>query len=190
MKIPLEISARHVHLCAADLEILFGAGYALTFVRALSQPGEFLSGERVRLVGPKAAMDSVAILGPLRPRSQAEVTLTDCMRLGVLAPVRESGDVSGSAPIVLEGPAGNVSLQEGLIVAKRHIHMTPPDARAFGVCDKQIVRVEVPGSRSLCFGDVVVRVRDTFALAMHIDTDEANAAGVGRNDALLVDIVR
>lgn len=178
MKILVEVSARHVHLTAADFETLFGEGAYLTFRKALSQPGEFLSHERVDVVGPKRTIENVAILGPMRPRSQVEMSMTDLKTLGASAPVRESGDVAGSAPIALVGPKGRVALSEGLIVAKRHIHMTPADAEAAGVLDKQVVSVRVPGSRPLVFGGVVVRVRGTFALAFHIDTDEGNAAGV------------
>lgn len=178
MKVLVEVSARHAHLTAADFEVLFGAGAALTFRKALSQPGEFLSHERVDVVGPKRTIPNVAILGPLRPRSQVEMSMTDLKTLGASAPVRESGDVAGSAPVTLVGPKGQVTLSEGLIVAKRHVHMTPADAAQAGVRDKQVVSVRVAGNRPLVFGDVVVRVRDTFALAFHIDTDEGNAAGV------------
>ncbi len=182
MKVLVEVSARHVHLTEADFEALFGKDAALTFRKALSQPGEFLSHERVDVVGPKRTVANVAILGPLRPRAQVEMSMTDLKTLGASAPVRESGDVAGSAPITLVGPMGQVALSEGLIVAKRHIHMTPADAAQAGVRDRQIVAVRVAGSRPLVFGDVVVRVRDTFALAFHIDTDEGNAAGVETPD--------
>jgi putative phosphotransacetylase len=178
MKVLVEVSARHLHLTEADFKALFGEGAALTFRKALSQPGEFLSFERVDVIGPKRTIGNVAVLGPLRAKSQVEMSMTDLKTLGASAPVRESGDVAGSAPIELIGPKGKVVLSEGLIVAKRHVHMTPADAAAAGVSDKQIVSVRVPGTRPLVFGDVVVRVRDTFALALHIDTDEGNAAGV------------
>lgn len=182
MKVLVEVSARHVHLTADDLAALFGADARLTFRKALSQPGEFLSHERVDVVGPKRTICNVAILGPLRAKSQVEMAMTDLRTLGAAAPVRESGDVAGSAPVTLIGPAGNVELAQGLMVAKRHIHMTPEDAGEAGVRDRQIVSVRVDGARPLVFGDVVVRVRDTFALAFHIDTDEGNAAGVDVSD--------
>lgn len=176
----VEVSARHVHLSAEDVEILFGKGHELTYVRDLSQPGQFVCEERVDIVGPKRTLSNVVILGPIRPASQAEVALTDCFTLGTVAPVRESGDLDGTPGIILRGPAGEVALQQGIIVAKRHIHMTPADAEAFGVQDKQIVEVRVDTVRPLTFGDVVVRVSPKFALAMHVDTDEANAASIPR----------
>ena len=176
----VEVSARHVHLTQEDVEALFGKGHELTYVRDLSQPGQFVCEERVDIVGPKRTLSNVVILGPIRPASQVEVALTDCFTLGTVAPVRESGDLSGTPGITLRGPAGEVTLKEGVIVAKRHIHMTPADAEAFGVQDKQIVEVRVDTGRPLTFGDVVVRVSPKFALAMHVDTDEANAASIPR----------
>ncbi len=175
---PVEVSARHVHLCTADVEALFGPGHRLTCKRALSQPGQFLAEERVELVGPKKNIQAVAVLGSERPVSQVEISLTDSRAIGIATPVRESGDIGGTPGIILRGPMGEVALPQGLIAAKRHIHMTPEDAARFGVADKQIVRVAIETQRSLVFGDVVVRVHQGFALAMHIDTDEANAAGV------------
>lgn len=183
MKVLVEVSARHVHLTEADFETLFGKGAELTFRKALSQPGEFLSHERVAVVGPKRTLANVAILGPFRANSQVELSMTDCMSIGQKAPIRESGDVEGSAPVKLIGPAGELTLDKGLMVAKRHIHMTPEDAEAAGVENKQIVTVSIQTEgRSVCFGDVVVRVSPKYALAMHVDTDEANAAGIDRND--------
>ena len=176
-KFLVETSARHVHLSAADIETLFGKGYTLTHKKDLSQPGQFACEERVTLVGPKKPIANVIILGPARPATQVELSFTDARTLGVSAPVRESGDVAGSAPCKLVGPAGEVEIAEGVIVAKRHIHMTPADAEKFQVADKEIVSVKLDsGDRSTVFGDVVVRVNPNFALAMHIDTDEANAA--------------
>jgi putative phosphotransacetylase len=180
-KFLVEVSARHVHLCKADVEKLFGPGARLTFKRDLSQPGQFLSEERVDVVGPKNTFKNVAILGPERPSSQVEISLTDSFTLGVAAPVRESGDTTGTPGVMLRGPNGEVELSAGVIVAKRHIHMTPEDAEALGVADKQIVEVRTLSDRTLIFGDVVVRVSPSFKLAMHVDTDEANAALVGRN---------
>ena len=172
----VETSARHVHLTEEHIEILFGKGHALTHKKDLSQPGQFACEERVTVVGPKKSIANVIVLGPARPASQVEVSLTDARTLGVEAPVRESGDVAGSGACKLVGPAGEVELTEGVIAAKRHIHLTPADAEGFGVTDKQIVSVKVESAdRSLIFGDVVVRVSPKFAAAMHIDTDEANA---------------
>lgn len=176
-KILIETSARHVHLTQEHIDILFGKGHELTVKKMLSQPGQYACEERVNVVGPKKTIPNVSILGPARSASQVEVSLTDARTLGVTAPVRESGDVNGSAPCKLVGPAGEVELDCGVIVAKRHIHMTPADAEACGVSDKDVVSVKVDSDgRSLVFGDVVCRVSPKFALAMHIDTDEANAA--------------
>ena len=164
-----------------DLETLFGKGYELTKKKDLSQPGQYACEERVTVVGPKKEMAGVSILGPVRPASQVEISLTDARSLGIAAPVRESGDVAGSGACKLVGPAGEVELKEGVIAAKRHIHATPEDAEKLGVADKEIVSVKIDtDGRSLVFGDVVVRVSPKFALAMHIDTDESNAAGCGR----------
>ena len=176
-KVLVETSARHVHLTEEHIEALFGKGATLTFKKALSQPGQFACEERVTVVGPKKSLANVIILGPARKATQVEVSLTDARTLGVTAPIRESGDIAGSAPCKLIGPAGEVEIAEGVIVAKRHIHFTPADAAEFGVKDKQIVSVKIEnGDRTTIFGDVVVRVRDDFAAAMHIDTDESNAA--------------
>ncbi len=176
----VETSARHIHLSQADLETLFGAGYELTPKKDLSQPGQFACEERVTVVGPKKELPGVSILGPVRPETQVELSLTDARSIGLSAPVRESGDVAGSAGCKLVGPKGEVEIAEGVIAAKRHIHMTPEDAAEFGVKDTQVVQVRVPSSigRTTIFDDVVVRVSPKYALAMHIDTDESNAAGV------------
>ena len=176
----VETSARHIHLSQADLETLFGAGYELTPKKDLSQPGQFACEERVTVVGPKKELAGVSILGPVRPETQVELSLTDARSIGLSAPVRESGDVAGSSGCKLVGPKGEVELTQGVIAAKRHIHMTPEDAEQFGVKDTQVVQVRVPSSigRTTIFDDVVVRVSPKYALAMHIDTDESNAAGV------------
>lgn len=174
----VETSARHVHVTQQDLETLFGKGAALTKKKDLSQPGQFACAEKVDVVGPKKTIPGVSILGPVRPATQIEVSLTDARTLGVSAPVRESGDIKGSAACKLVGPCGEVEIAEGLIAAKRHIHLTPADAAELGVADKEIVSVKLENvARPLVFGDVVVRVNDSFARAMHIDTDESNAAG-------------
>ncbi|MGM9858282.1 MAG: phosphate propanoyltransferase [Bacilli bacterium] len=176
----VETSARHVHVTEESLKVLFGADARLSVKKELSQPGQYASNEKVDLVGPKNTIKGVSILGPVRGADQVEVSLTDARTLGVVAPVRESGDIAGSGACKLVGPCGEVELKEGVIAAKRHIHMTPADAAEFGVCDKEVVsvKVESPNGRSLVFGDVVVRVSEKFALAMHVDTDESNAAGL------------
>ena len=177
-KVIVETSARHIHLSAADVATLFGEGHALTNKKDLSQPGQFACEEKVELVGPKGSL-KVSVLGPERKATQVELSYTDARTLGLKAvPVRESGDTAGSPGLKLVGPCGEVDLAEGVIIAKRHIHMTTADAEAFGLTDKQVVSVKIENdSRSTIFGDVVVRVSDSFALAMHIDTDECNAAG-------------
>ena len=178
--VEIEVSARHVHLTQSDFEILFGKGKTMTPKRDLSQPGQFASNEKVTIVGPKKEM-TASILGPVRSASQVEISLTDARTLGIAAPVRESGDIAGSGACKLVGPCGEVELKEGVIAAKRHIHATPEDAEKLGVQDKDVVSVKIDtDGRSLVFGDVVVRVSPKFALAMHIDTDESNAAGCGR----------
>ena len=173
----VETSARHVHLTEEHIKILFGEGASLTVKKPLSQPGQFACEERVTLVGPKKSIPNVIILGPARSATQVEVSLTDARTLGVDAPVRESGDIAGSGACKIVGPCGEVEISEGVIAAKRHIHFTPADAETFGVEDKQIVSVKINSAdRSTIFGDVVVRVSPKFAAAMHIDTDESNAA--------------
>lgn len=180
--IPIAVSARHCHLTAETFAALFGADAVPTPDKPLSQPGQFACEQRVNLIGPRERIEGVRVLGPLRSVDQVEISRTDEFRLGVDAPVRDSGNVTGSACITLEGPCGTVSLKEGLICARRHIHMHPDDALRFGVKDKDEVAVSIiGGERDLVFGDVLIRVKDTYALEMHIDTDEANAAELGRN---------
>ena len=175
MKVLVETSARHVHLTAADVETLFGAGHTLTKKKDLSQPGQFACEERVKVVGPRGEI-AASVLGPARPASQVELSLSDARAIGVTAAVRESGDIAGTMGCKLVGPCGEVELSEGVIAAQRHIHMTPADAAVAGVSDKEIVSVKLDTPRPLVFGGVVVRVSEKFALAMHIDTDESNAA--------------
>ena len=176
-KVLVETSARHVHVTREALDILFGKGYELTVKKMLSQPGQYASAERVDVVGPKKTLTGVSILGPVRPETQVELSLTDARTLGISAPVRESGDIAGTPGCKIVGPCGEVEITEGVIAAKRHVHMTPEDAEKFGVADKDVVSVKIDSNgRSLIFGDVVIRVKPTFALAMHIDTDESNAA--------------
>jgi len=173
----VETSARHLHVSRAHLDILFGEGYELTPKKDLSQPGQFACEERVEVVGPKKTMPGVSILGPVRPATQVELSVTDARSMGLHAPIRESGDIAGSAPCKLVGPKGEVELDCGVIVAKRHIHATPEDAARYGLQDQQLVSVRIDGDgRKAVFGDVVVRVSPTYALAMHIDTDESNAS--------------
>jgi len=175
----IETSARHIHVTREDLDTLFGEGYRLTPKRDLSQPGQFSCEERVAVVGPSGSFPGVTILGPERPQSQVELSLSDARKIGMHVPVRESGDIAGSPGCRLVGPKGEVTLAEGVIAAKRHIHMTPADAKNYGLRDKQVVQVRYDGEgRALVFGDVVVRVREDFFLAMHIDTDESNAGRV------------
>ena len=179
MNVIIETSARHVHLSKEHVEILFGAGATLTFKKALTQPGQFLSNERVTIVGAKRELANVGVLGPERPATQVEISLTDARSLGVDAPVRESGDIAGTGAIKLVGPCGEVEIAEGVIAAKRHIHLTPEDAEAADLADKEIVSVKVStGDRKLTFDDVVCRVSPKFASYMHVDTDESNAAGL------------
>lgn len=173
--VPIELSARHVHLSEHDVMELFGA--PLTKVRELSQPGEYLCKERVRLVGPKGVIDNVAILGPTRKSSQIEISKTDARVLGINVPVRQSGDVAGTPGVILTSANNLVALDNGLIVAARHIHMTPEDARRYCVADKDLVSVHIEGDRPVVLEDVLVRVSDKFNLAMHIDSDEGNSAG-------------
>ena len=177
-KVLVETSARHIHLTAEAVETLYGKGAELIVKKMLSQPGQFATANpKITLVGPKGTL-AVSVLGPTRPANQVELSYSDARALGVAGvPVRESGDVAGTPGLKMVGPAGEVEIAEGVIVAKRHIHMTPEDAKNIGVEDKQIVKVRIGTDRPLIFDDVVCRVSDKFALAMHIDTDECNAAG-------------
>lgn len=177
-KFIVEISARHVHVTKEMLKTLYGEGHELTPKKNLSQPGQFACEEKVTIVGPKGELKA-SILGPERKEGQVELSLTDARTIGVEALIRESGDIESTNGVKLVGPAGEVVLEKGLIAAKRHIHMTPADAEKYGVKNGDVVNVKVEtDERSLVFGDTVVRVRDDFALAMHIDTDEGNAAGI------------
>lgn len=177
-KVLVETSARHVHLTEDQIEILFGKGATLTHKKDLSQPGQFACEERVTLVGPKKPIANVIILGPARKAGQVEISYTDARTLGIDAPVRESGDVAGTPGCKIIGPAGELDLTEGVIIAKRHVHLDPATAEQFGLSDKQIVSLKIDNGlgRSTVFGDLVVRVNENFAPAVHLDTDEANAA--------------
>lgn len=173
----VETSARHAHITQEHLEILFGEGYELTKKKDLSQPGQYVCEERIAVIGSKNQFPGVSILGPVRPATQIEISASDARTIGVPTVVRESGDIAGTPGCKLVGPKGEIEIENGVIVAKRHIHMTPDDAEKYGLADKQIVDVKVSSDdRTLVFGDVVVRVSPSYALAMHIDTDESNAA--------------
>ena len=182
--IPIAVSARHCHLTEATFKQLFGDDAEPTPVKDLSQPGQYACEEKIALLGPKNRIDGVRLLGPLRSVDQIEISRSDEFRLGVDAPVRNSGQVKGSAPITIEGPAGTVHLSEGLICARRHIHMHPDDAAVYGLEDREEVSVKITGGeRDLIFGDVLIRVKDSYKLEMHIDTDEGNAAEIGRDSS-------
>lgn len=176
----LEASGRHVHLTREQALTLFG--HDLTPDRPLSQPGQFLAKERVTLVGPKGKFSNVAVLGPARSAAQAEISLTDSKILGITPPIRQSGDIAGSPGFILIGDLDTVAVQEGVIVAKRHLHLTPESAHRFGVSDGQIVSLQTYTARPLTFADVVVRVSPDFADRVHLDYDEANACGLGKDD--------
>ena len=188
--IPLEVSAHHAHLTQEHVEALFGAGHQLARRDDLSQPGQFACEEQVTLVGPKGRIERVRILGPARNHTQIEISMTEQFKLGIHPPVRESGDVLGTPGCTLEGTAGSVTLECGVICALRHIHMTPADALRYGVKDKSVVRVRVEGDRELVFGDVLVRVDPGYALAMHLDTDEANAANVSTGAQCMIESIQ
>ncbi|WP_130837840.1 phosphate propanoyltransferase [Lachnoclostridium sp. Marseille-P6806] len=184
--VPIGVSARHIHLTQEDVETLFGAGYQLTKKKEL-MGGQFAANEQVTIVGLKLrAIENVRILGPVRRRSQVEISATDAVKLGIKAPVRESGDVAGSAPIAVVGPQGALYLKEGCIIAARHIHMNPADAAAAGVHDGDYVSVRVDNDRGTVFNRVKIRVDPAFTLEMHIDTDEANASHIAQGDTAVI----
>ena len=185
--IPIGVSVRHVHLSAADTAALFGPGYELTSKRDVTQPGQYVTRETVDLVGPKGELRGVAIIAPLRAQTQVEVSRTDAYALGVTPPLRESGKLDGTPGITLRGPAGSVAIPSGVILAHRHVHMSPDDARAYGVKDKDVIKVRVEGDREMTMGDVIVRVSPSFTLDMHVDTDEANAAGLTSDSVVAFD---
>lgn len=184
--VPIGVSARHIHLTQEHVEILFGKGYQLTKKKEL-MGGQYASNEQVTIVGLKLrAIENVRILGPVRKKSQVEISATDAIRLGVKAPIRESGNVKGSAPIAVVGPKGVIYLEEGCIIAKRHIHMAPKDAMAAGVADGQTVSVKADNERGTVFNHVQIRVDESFTLEMHIDTDEANAAKIATGQTVTI----
>ncbi|MDD3145735.1 MAG: phosphate propanoyltransferase [Candidatus Riflebacteria bacterium] len=185
--VPCGVSNRHLHVSQADLETLFGKGYALKEMKPLSQPAQYAAEETVLLVGPKGSIEKCRILGPVRPSTQVEISMTDSFKLGVKAIVRDSGDTANTPGLVLVGPAGAVTIKEGVIVAARHIHASTSDAAKLGLKDNDRVSVKTGGVKSVIFNNVLVRVSDKFALDFHIDTDEANAAGLKNGD--MVEIV-
>ena len=185
-RVVLGISNKHIHLSQEDIETLFGKGYELTNMKDLKQPGQFAAKETVKVIGPKGSFDKVRILGPARPESQIEVSLTDARSLGIKAPVCESGKLEGTPGIILEGPCGSVTLSHGVIVALRHIHMPTDVAEKLGIKDKDWVCVETCGIRKTIFCNVLARVSDQFDYEMHLDTDEANAAGLNNDDYLKI----
>ena len=184
--IPVGVSGRHLHLSRAHLDALFGPGYELTKKKDLSQPGQYASEETVDIMTTKGAFTRVRILGPVRKETQIELSLTDAVKLGINPPIRDSGNVAGSPGVVMVGPNGTITLDQGAIAALRHIHMTPADAERFGVKDKDIVKVECPGERGMIMGQVLVRVNDQYALEMHVDTDEGNAACLKTGDKVRI----
>ncbi|MBU1146473.1 phosphate propanoyltransferase [Patescibacteria group bacterium] len=179
IKIKVEISARHIHLSQTDLEKIFGAGYVLKSIKDLSQEGEFAAEEKITLVGPKKQME-LRVVGPVRPATQVELAYTDAFSLGIDAPLRLSGNVAGSAGAKIIGPAGEIDLAEGIIVAKRHLHINQEEADELGLKNDDLVRVKLEGERGLVFENVMVRIKPTFHISVHIDTDEANASGCGK----------
>ncbi|MDU3335240.1 ethanolamine utilization phosphate acetyltransferase EutD [Paraclostridium bifermentans] len=178
--IEVEASGRHIHLSRADIDKLFGVGYQLTKIKDLSQPGQYACKERVCISGPKGEFKNVIVLGPERPQTQVEVSLTDCSQLGLKAPIKQSGDLNGTLGVKIYTEKDSVELEKGLMVAKRHVHMNEEDARKFNVCDNEVVKVKVFGKRPLIFDDVVIRVNKNFETFMHIDYDEANACGFSK----------
>ncbi|MDM5188946.1 phosphate propanoyltransferase [Bacillus sp. DX4.1] len=181
-QVPIGVSNRHIHVTKEDLETLFGDGYELTVAKELSQPGEFAASETVTIKTEKSEIQKVRILGPVRKFTQVEISKTDARHLGIDAPIRSSGNINGTPGITVIGPKGAIEIEKGAIIAERHIHMTTKDAEQFGVQDGQYVNVKVEGERALIFQQVLIRVRDSYALDMHIDTDEANAANVKTGD--------
>jgi len=184
LQVTIEGSGRHIHVTKECLEALFGEGYELEVKKYLSQPGEFASTAKVDVVGPKGTIKGVSILGPCRKFTQVEVSFTDARVLGINPPIRESGNIAGSAPVTLVGPKGTVELKEGAIVAKRHLHITPEDAAEFGIQDKEIVQIKVGGERALIFDEVVARVSEKYATYVHLDYDEINAAALFGDNAV------
>lgn len=187
-ELPIALSNRHIHLSQEDLNILFGNDYELTKIKDLSQPGQYACDEKVDTVGPKGTIKGVRILGPVRGVTQFELSVSDAFTLGVKPMVKNSGDIDGTPGVKLIGPKGEVELKEGVIVAARHIHMHTSDGKDFGVADKDVVSIKVGGERGLVFNNVLVRVSDSYALEMHVDVEEGNAAGVKNGN--LVELIK
>ncbi|MFS0727922.1 phosphate propanoyltransferase [Paenibacillus sp. 1P07SE] len=185
-QVPVGVSARHIHLSPEHIAILFGEGYELTELKPLSQPGQYAANETVAVIGPKGEFGKVRILGPARKQTQLEISRTDAFAIGVNPPVRESGHIEDTPGIQLRGPAGEVAIDNGVIVAARHIHFHTSDAERWGIRDKQELRVKLEGERGLVLDHVIARVSEDFALDMHIDTDEANAAGARNGDTATI----
>ncbi|MDR1953688.1 MAG: phosphate propanoyltransferase [Clostridiales Family XIII bacterium] len=186
-KVEVGISNKHVHLSAADIEALFGAGHELTPVKDLKQPGQFAADEKVDITGPKGVIRGVRVLGPARKETQVELSVTDARGIGLAPPIRESGQLDGSPGVTLTGPAGTVELEKGAIIALRHIHLSSAQAAEAGVKDKDVVDVQTFGTRPIIFQDVLIRAGDAYAREFHVDTDEGNAAGIGNGD--IVEII-
>jgi putative phosphotransacetylase len=186
IKVPVGVSNRHVHLTQTDLEILFGTGYNLTVKKDLSQPGQFAAEETVDLIGPKRSIAKVRILGPVRPQTQVEISLTDSFTLGVTAPVRDSGNLKDTPGIIIKGPKGQIEVDEGVIVAQRHLHLHDSEAEALGLKDQDYIQVQVDGPRGLVFDQVLVRVSPNYKKDLHLDIDEANAAGLKTGDQVRI----
>ncbi|QDR82445.1 phosphate propanoyltransferase [Sporomusa termitida] len=184
--IPVGISNRHVHISQTDLDALFGAGYQLTKIKDLSQPLQYACQETLTIAGPKGAIEKVRILGPARSQSQVEILQADCFKLGIPAPVKMSGDLQGTSGITLIGPQGSILLTQGVIIAQRHIHMTPEDAKRLGVSNGELVTIQVGGLRGGTYSNVAIRVSGTSALECHIDTEEANAMNIGPNSTITI----
>lgn len=186
IKVPVGVSNRHVHLSQEDLETLFGEGATLTVKKELSQPGQFAAEETVNLIGPKRSIPNVRILGPVRPQTQVEISLTDSFTLGVTAPVRDSGNLENTPGIIIEGPKGRIEIKEGVIIAQRHLHLHDTEAAELGLKDQDYIQVKADGIRGLIFDQVLVRVSPKFKKDLHLDIDEANAAGLKTGDLVTV----
>jgi acetate kinase len=182
--IPIGVSARHVHLSPADRDALFGPGYELARRRDISQPGQYVTRETVDLIGPRGELRGVGIINPLRKETQVELSRTDAIHLGVSPPLRQSGHLDGTPGLTLRGPRGEVAIDHGVIIAQRHVHMTPDDAKRFGVSDQDVISVRAEGDREGTLGDVIVRVDPQFALQLHLDTDEANGTALGEGSVV------
>ncbi|MBS4535438.1 phosphate propanoyltransferase [Clostridium sp. D2Q-14] len=187
-QLPIALSNKHIHLSKEHIDKLFGEGYELTRLKDLSQPGQYASEEKVDIVGPKGALKGVRVLGPARENTQAEVALSDGFKLGVVPPIKDSGDIEGTPGAKIVGPKGEVVIEKGIIAASRHIHMHTDDAKEFGLKDNDRVKVKVPGERSLIFENVLVRVSPKYSLEMHVDIEEGNAAGA--KNGMMVDLVK